>query len=312
MTETTLTMDQVRAAQANDLAATTTVIEATESRVKRLAEKAARRMSNGGDTYMNMREEFEQVGRIAVWESVPRFKGDSVDAFMGFIYGTVEAALLDAVRDERHGGVGADADAVKVFASMLEMSDGDVYLAEKLSQTVPPKGRRLSADRANAARMAWQGSQSMDAPVTPEGFARTGGTRRGVTKGTASLADHLSSTYGVPDDLVTADDRTREESRVKHAVVTGILDVMGQNQRDVIRHSFGIGGATFYGHGDSGDDVGLAAELFSTVVRVRDARSKGLKTFAKRYVKTIEASDPVYAVELTSAAAKNLSAGGRK
>lgn len=177
MTDTTLTMDQVRAAQANDLAATAAVVEATESRVKRLAEKAARRMSNGGDTYMNAREEFEQVGRIAVWESLPRFTGDSVDVFMGFIYATAEAALLDAVREERHGGAGVDPDAMKIFASMLEMADGDVYLAEKLSQTVPPKGRRLSADRANAARMAWQGSASLDAPtMSPDGLRRTTNT----------------------------------------------------------------------------------------------------------------------------------------
>lgn len=303
----TLTMDQVRAAQQNDIAATTAVIEATESRVMRLADKAARRLSFGltDDTHANMREEFEQIGRITVWESVSRFQGDTVDAFMGFMYATVEAALLDAVRDQRHTGAGADADAVKVFASMLEMADHDVYLAEKLSQTVPPKGRRLSADRANAARMAWQGVDSLDVPARA-----TDGPWDGSQY--VAMAETLESPYGVPDDLVTSSDMTREESRVKHAVVTSILDVMGQNQRDVIKHSFGIGGVTFYGHGDSGDDTGLAAELATTVVKVRDARSKGLKTFAKRYVKTVEASDPTFAVELSEAASRNLAAGGRK
>lgn len=122
----------------------------------------------------------------------------------------------------------------------------------------------------------------------------------------------MTSTYGVPDDLVTAEDMTREESRVKHAVVNGILDVMGQGQRDVLKHSFGIGGVTFYGHGDSGDDTGLATELATTVPKVRDARSKGLRTFAKRYVKTVETSNPTYALTLSEAATKNLAAGGRK
>ncbi|MEU3686962.1 hypothetical protein [Streptomyces narbonensis] len=308
----TLTMDQVRAAQDNDIAATTAVIEATESRVVRLAEKAARRMSNGGDTYMNMRDEFEQVGRIAVWESVSRFNGDTVDSFFGFIYSTVEAALLDAVRDERNGGAGADHNAVKTFASMLEMADGDVFLAEKLAQTVPPAGQRLSADRANAARLSWQGSSSLDVPTRQSQWAesdysfKTGGTQGGT------VAEALESPYGVPDDLVTSGDISREESRVKHAVVTSILEVMGQNQRDVIRHSFGIGGVTFYGHGAAGDDEGLAEELGLTVAQVRPARSKGLKAFAKRYVKTVEASDPERAEAMALAAAKNLSAGGRK
>jgi hypothetical protein len=302
---TPLTMDQVRAAQANDLSATTAVIEAAESRVQRLAEKAARRLYDGRDTYMNAREEFEQVGRIAVWEALPRFVGDSVDVFYGFIYATVEAALLDAVRSERNSG--ADDSAIKVFASMLEMADGDVYLAEKLSQTVPPTGRRLSADRANAARLAWQGVHSLDTPSEKMGSDEL---VRGTTA--SSKYETLASAYGVPEDLVTAGDLSREESRVKHAVVHGILDVMGQNQRDVIRHSFGIGGVTYYGHGDSGDDLGLAAELATTVGKVRDARSKGLRAFAKRYVKTVEVSNPTYAVQLSEAASKNLAAGGRK
>src|ERR1044072_333587 len=74
---------------------------------------------------------------------------------------TIEAVLKDKVREARNQG--ADEDALKVFASMLEKADGDVYLAEKFAQTVPPKGRRLSAARAQAARMSWQGTQSFEA-----------------------------------------------------------------------------------------------------------------------------------------------------
>lgn len=306
----TLTLDQVRAAQNNDLAATTAVIEATESRVMKLAHKAANRMGDAGDRRADFVEEYAQVGRIAVWESLSRFKGDSVDAFFAFIYSTVEAALLDAVRDERNGG--ADKDAVKVFASMLEMADGDVYLAEKFAQTVPPKGKRLSNDRANAARLAWQGRESLDTP-SPTLINEDRAYSPSIGGNNAfSLGESIPGTLGIPEDLVTAEDRNREESRVKHAVVTGILDVMGQGQRDVIRHSFGIGGATYYGHGASGDDAGLAEELGTTVLKVRDARTKGLKAFAKRYVKTVQVSDPDQAAELEAAAAENLSHGGRK
>lgn len=300
----TLTLDQIRAAQANDLAATTAVIEATESRIIKLADKAARRMAPAGDRFAEFLDEFTQVGRITVWESLSRFEGDSVDSFYAFIYSTLENVLLDSVREERNTGAGVDKDAVKVFSSMLEMADGDVYLAEKFAQTVPPKGRRLGADRAQAARLAWQGSASLDVPVQE--------AKPGKGAVVITLAESLASELGVPEDLIEAGDITREESRVKHAVIHGVLDVMGEMQRQVLKHSFGISGYSHYGHGDAGDDAGLSEELGTTVLKVRDARTKGLRAFAKRYVKTVEVTDAEYAQELTEAAAINFAAGGRK
>jgi RNA polymerase sigma factor (sigma-70 family) len=297
----TLTLDTIKAAQGSDLSATSAVIEATESRVIKLADKAARRMASNPDRVAEYREEFAQVARIAVWESLSRFDGDSVDSFYGFIYSTVEARLLDAVREERNGATGADSDAVKVFAQMLTLADGDVYLAEKMAQTVPPKGRRLGADRANAARMAWQGAASLDIPVD------RGALGYGQGAIYTTIADNLPSALGLPEDLITSADITAEISRAKHALVNAILDVMGQGQRDVIRHSFGIGGVEDFGYGrEDNRDAELAAFLGTAVGNLRPARSKGLKAFAKRYVKAVAASEE-HAAELTEAAAKNLS-----
>lgn len=292
-----LTIDDIRAAQKSDIAATTAVIEATDSRVTSLANQAARRMAEGGPRNAEYREEFAQVGRIAVWEALPRFAGDSVDGFYGFIYATVQDTLTDAVRSERNGD--ADADAVKVFASQLENAGGDVFLAEKLAQTVPPKGRRLSAERANAARLAWQGSVSIDAPIPAGG---RNGDRNSVTE--TSIAFTLAGDLGVPEELLSADDLNAEQRRVKCMVVHGVLDLMGSAQRTVLEHSFGIRGATIYGHGLHGDDEGLAAEIDSTVKLVRDARSKGYKTFAKRYIGAVATSDS-HAEELRNAATAN-------
>lgn len=164
-TTVTVTMDDIRAAQNSDLAATTLVIQATESRVSGLANKAAHRMAATGDRLESYREEFAQIGRIAVWDALARFTGDTVDNFFGYIYATVEATLMDAAREERNGAAGADKDAVKTFGAVLrDQAQGDVYLAERLVQELPT-GKRLGADRANAARMAWQGSASLDAPA---------------------------------------------------------------------------------------------------------------------------------------------------
>lgn len=184
-----LTIDTIRAAQANDLDAVTEVIKATESRINVLAGKAAQRMSpHGGARAANYREEFAQVGRVAVWELLSRFTDTTAEAFLRLTYTTVENKLKDAVREERNGNAGADENAVKVFAAMLEAADGDVYEAAKLAQVIPPKGKRLSADRAEAARLAWQGAVPLDKVVNNEDPDQNG-----------SLADMLTHTDEEPD-----------------------------------------------------------------------------------------------------------------
>lgn len=278
----TLALSTVRAAQNNDLAATATVIAATESRVTVLARKAARRMAEPGPRHDDFRDEFEQVGRIAVWEALARFDEDVTTDFLGFAYTTVETALLGATRAEHNQGV--DADAAKTFLSMLGRAGGDPFLAEKLSQTVPPTGRRLSADRAHAARLAYQGADSLDAPTA------------GSADGDEPCEPGVSA-YGVPDDLITPDDVSREEARVKNALVHGVLDVMGEGQAYVLRATYGIDPVPFYGNAV---DEQLAADMGTTAKSVREARSKGLKAFGKRWIKAT-ATTPEEAEGLTAA-----------
>lgn len=153
-----LSIDVIRAAQSNDMAAVTEVINATEPTVARLARKASARLNNG-----NLVDEFSQAGRVAMWEALSRFTGDSEAEFFGFVIRTVESTLHNAVRDEKTGGAVVDKDAVWVYSTMLVKADGDPYLAEKLAQTEPKAGARLSADRAHAARLAYRGSVSLDA-----------------------------------------------------------------------------------------------------------------------------------------------------
>ncbi|QIQ04493.1 hypothetical protein [Streptomyces liangshanensis] len=243
----------VRAAQNQDLEATAQVIAATEGRVSVLDRKAARRIPESGPRHEEFREEFEQVGRIAVWEALGRFDESVTTDFLGFAYTTVETTLLNITRAERNQG--ADPDAAKTFLSMLGTAGNDPYLAEKLAQTVPPAGRRLSADRAHAARLAYQGAESLDVPVPG-------------TTGEERWAPAVS-TYGVPDDLITPDDVAREERRIKHAVVHGILDTMGDGQAHVLRATFGIEPVPFYGNAN---EVELAGDMGTTPKAVREAR----------------------------------------
>jgi RNA polymerase sigma factor (sigma-70 family) len=180
-----LTIEHIRAAQDNDLAAITAVIADMDERISRLAAQAARRLN--GDH----REDFEQDAREALFRALPRFDADTVDAFHGFMFSSIQDALKDKVRSARY--VGVDKDAVKVFMSMLGDAEGDPYRAEQMAQTVPAKGLRLSADRAHAARLAWQGIVSVDQ------VAGSGGTQHGNGfAGNGTIADTLAVTDELP------------------------------------------------------------------------------------------------------------------
>lgn len=386
-----LTLATIHAAQDNDLSAVTAVVEAMESRVNQLAEKAARRVApHGGLRLAEYRDEFAQVGRVAVWDALKRFADGSVDAFERFMYTTIERTLLDAVRSERDCATGADDDAMKVFAAMVEAADGDVFEAEKLAQTIPPKGRRLSATRANAARLAWQGNVSLDRQNTrfqsyvsgsavtgtltdmlpvydaePDGeirpkvghgaalealavlerYGRATVARMTPNEFTANLPTlvaWLEETVTVPadpterryvldamavlrsavstategaldDDLRDVRDDRMAESREKHNRVSDCLASMGEGQRTVLTHSFGIGGASDFGWGDGCDLDGLCALLGMTRSTAVAARSKGRKAFAKRYVAAVKLSGAEgLAAVLEAAAAATLTNAGRK
>ncbi|MFC9191416.1 sigma-70 family RNA polymerase sigma factor [Streptomyces cyaneofuscatus] len=305
-TTDTLTIDQVYAAQANDLGAIGAVLDAMQGRINSLADIAARRMTENGMRFDEHRDDLRQDAALAMFEALPRFVGNDVDTFFGFMWSTIEETLKDKVRAIRNPGV--DKDAVKVFAAMLEKAGGDLYVAEKFAQTVPPKGRRLSADRAAAARMTWVGPKSLDAPARSTLYSYEDDSQVACTR---SLEAELAATLGVPDDLVTSADLSAEERREKIAMVNGILDTLSPQQRAVVRHSFGIGGDTCYGYGDESDNEGMAAELGMKPAHVPPARTKGMRNFAAKWIEAT-AYDDEEAAMLTAVAQQRLTNGGRK
>jgi hypothetical protein len=115
------------------------------------------------------------------------------------------------------------------------------------------------------------------------------------------------------EELRNASDERTADSREKHERVNDTLDSMGQAQRDVLRHSFGIGGATDFGWGDGCDMEGLCAALDMTYTNAKAHRAKGRKAFAKRYAAAVALTGATaFAAELEAAAAARLSNGGRK
>ncbi|MQS40020.1 sigma-70 family RNA polymerase sigma factor, partial [Streptomyces katsurahamanus] len=212
-----ITMDTIKAAQTNDLSAIAEVVKAMESRIANIAYKAG--------SSAEQRDEYAQIGRIEVWEALNRFSGETVDSFFAFMHQTVANRLKDARQVERmQGATGADIDAMKVFNTCMKEANGDIDVAERLCQTLPPKGRRLSAERAHAARLAWDLPVSLDMPVDNDGF---------------SLTDTLVSDYGVPDDLVEVRDITADKRRRRIETVRAVIDSMGAKQAHILKATYG-------------------------------------------------------------------------
>ncbi|MFG3405620.1 sigma factor [Streptomyces sp. NPDC048142] len=258
----TLTYETIKAAQDKDLAATAEVIKATESRITHIAY----RLGASAD----QREEFAQVGRIAVWEALPRWTGDNVDGFYAFIHKTVEGKIKDASRVERaQGATGADRDALWIFGACLKEVKGDADAAEHLCATLPPKGRRLSPERAQAARLAWMGTVSLDGP-TSDGNS-------------TALAEMIATDYGVPDDLVEPSDRMSDEKRRKLAIVNAVIESMGAKQAYALRTRWGIGTPEF-GTGAEAD-AEVADAIGVAPSQVGSIRNKAHRSFASRYGK---------------------------
>jgi DNA-directed RNA polymerase specialized sigma24 family protein len=257
-----LTLDTIKAAQDNDLAATSEVINATEDRIAHLAYK----MGASAD----QRDELAQVGRIAVWEGLARWNGNTVDSFFAFIHKTVQSKMQDAKRIEwNQGATGADHDALKAFATCLAEADGDTGAAERLCQTLPEAGRRLSAERAYAARVAWQGPFSIDKPHPETG---------------TPYAELLPSEFDVPGDLIEPSDLARAQRDRKIKTVRAVIESMGAKQAHVLKATYGIDPVACLGTGAEAD-AELAATLDMQPKAVKTVRRQAHLSFENRYRK---------------------------
>jgi DNA-directed RNA polymerase specialized sigma24 family protein len=278
MSSDTLTIEQIRAAQNSDLTATEAVVAAMESRIQSTAASEARRMKRDMAYYT---DEFAQEARIAVWEALPRFVGETVDEFFAFMHTTLKGVVKEAASDDRNAG--CDRDSLKVFAAWVKRCDGDVTLAEKMCQTVPPEGgRRLGRDRAHAARLAWQNVASLDAVLNADDDSSTD----------VSFANMLASSIGIPEEFLTSGDLSAEDKRQNIAMVHAVLDSMGTLEATVLRGNFGIGGAALFGYErGNNQDAEFAAAIGKTDKQVATARAKGFMSFAKRYIPVVTDGD---------------------
>lgn len=263
-----LTEQQIADAKNNDLTAVTAVIEATEERVMQLARKYA---NGAGRVDPELIDDLAQVGRIAVWEAVSRFRGTTVAEFFTYIDRTLKGAMSDERKVETRQGVTRQAAAD--FERALSLAAGDPYEAEFLATTTEAMGaRKMSPELAYAARLAYQGVDALDAPVAGAESDNPGDYR--------TLADTLVSKLGVPEDLLEEADFVSERQAETRRRVHGTLDRMGEQQAHVLKALTGIDPVGYYG---TEHDDELAASMGIARHRISVIRSKGRDRFAALY-----------------------------
>lgn len=259
-----LTAETIADAKANNLTAVTEIIEFTEPHVQRWAW----RITSSAD-HTDLREDLMQIGRIAVWESIAAFDGATPGEFMTFCERNALGKMSVTRQKETRQGVSRAIAAQ--FEKALSLAGGDPYKAEKLAQdNTAMSNRRMSPEMAHAARMAWQGSISLETPT-------------GTEDGDATLGDLIADTMEIPVELVTPDDITRYQREQKRRAVHRTLSHMTMRRRDIIRADFGFDDSTYFGGDDVQDDE-LAAQMGITVANLSVTRGKAMRQFRELYL----------------------------
>jgi RNA polymerase sigma factor (sigma-70 family) len=268
-----LTAEQITAAQNNDLTAVTAVIEATEERVLQLARRYA---TNGAHVDESLAEDLAQEGRLAVWQAIARFEGTDVAQFFTFIDRTVRGTLSNERRAQTRTGVNQQ--AVKDFETALVAAKGFPYDAERLACSAEVMGaRKMSPEMAYAARLAWQGLDSLDRPILGSGGAYD-------SDRTATVGELIPSEIGIPEELMTTQDVETARQRATRDAVRATLARMGRNQAGVLQRDYGIGSVPYYGDEPARRDDEMAADMGMSVKQVQQARTFGRKRFRVLYL----------------------------
>jgi RNA polymerase sigma factor (sigma-70 family) len=256
-----ITVEQIRAAADSDLTAISEVLTALEPRIGQLANKYA---TNGGHRNHDLAEELEQEGRIAAWQCIERFEGDSVAQFFTYIDRSLKGVMDDNRRIHTRQGVSED--TARRFERCLTVCAGDPYAAQ--AEAVRPDGclgrERMTPETAYASRLAWQGVEYLDAPV---------GTGESTSEKT-TLGDRLAD-RAEPEFGFSESDRTRAIKRQVHET----LGRLGRQQAFVLSATHGVDPV-----GQMESDRQIAEALDIAEPRITSIRSRGYSRFRELYL----------------------------
>ncbi|MGI5347016.1 hypothetical protein ACQEU8_02335 [Streptomyces sp. CA-250714] len=224
-----VTLEQIQAAQANDLGAISEIIAATEDRITYLARQAA---STNGHLDHALAEDYAQDGRMAMWQAIGSYSGEAaVGQFIAYLDRSLKAEILTRRRDFKNEGVHHM--TAWRFACAVREAGGQLDEAERIAGKF-----QLSPEAARAARMAYGG------PVRFE-----------ESKGEVPTEDEQR-------------EADKERSRRTGQRVRGTLAMLGEQQRIVLSALTGVGDIREYGaeHDDElSEDHGIPRQRVKVI-----------------------------------------------
>lgn len=284
MSEQSLSIETVYAAQNGDAAARQEISSRFEGLIHSVARQAA---TTGGHTNESQIEDYVQDGWLALLTYLPRFEGEHVGQFVSYLESHIRNGVGNAQRNEHRQGVSER--TMKRFTKALRLAEargGDVYEAMSIATDRDlMKSDTLTRATANAARQAYMGTDSLDRPAATE---RNGS---GNASHVVTLGDTLLSTIGIPEDLIESADITRALNKIEQAndahtlpgQVHEILSQLGEQQQIILCALTGVGDVSEYG--PEYDDQ-LAADYGLNRKNLTSNRHKSRAAFSRKYVAT--------------------------
>ncbi|MFD7539550.1 sigma-70 family RNA polymerase sigma factor [Streptomyces sp. NPDC059819] len=260
-----ISTDLIAAAKRNEISAVTEVISTTEPLI---AARAREYATVEGKLCSDLLDDLMQAGRIAVWGCLTSFKGAEGGQFLAFIERELRSTMRDTQREVVAPGMTAQ--TAKDFELALSIAHGDPYDAVRVACTSALGDRKMSPERANAALLAWLGTDSLDRPLNE------GAHGEGIT-----LGDVIASQVGVSADLLDQADYEQARRKTIRDQVHRTLGALGERQRHVLKADHGITPVRDYGK--HGSDAELAEDMGATAKQIQEARSKGKNRFRELY-----------------------------
>ncbi|WP_164737715.1 sigma-70 family RNA polymerase sigma factor [Streptomyces luteoverticillatus] len=246
---TTITAEQITAAQNGDAAAAEQILDALEGAAVKIAADRATRIAGG----TQMRDDLMQEARLAFWRALQDWDVDADNAAAFTTY-AFQRAKFDVHRAALRWTVPGIGDVARAtFAAALRQSGGNFDEAVHIVTSLDDPERRLSPQLAALVRSAFEGPEPIEgSSATAAGVAALPASSSAYTSG-----DRWAEDQGqLPDHMCHPLDLSRDAVRCKGVATTGKGVQVGAKRRERIH----AGQPPAQGRGATWREVGALAD----------------------------------------------------
>lgn len=277
-----ITASQVLEAQSGGIAGAAAAAEIVTALEGRIKAQAFERATFAGRLNHAMAEDLAQEGRLGLWQALATCNSNSDDECEQYLMHGAGIAMGAARQAETgHGLSRSTANRWERAVRIARETNQDAFaVAQDAAQM--GKGEALSAETAMAARQAYQGSVSLDAPYanalsdSPDFRGDSGAWQAGWQ---LPGGPTWQSFLGIPEDLVESSDIAAAKRKLTCERVHATLgQLRSKEQRTVLCALTGVDPVSEYGP-DQDDD--LAADTGIPRSQIKVLRSRGKARFAE-------------------------------